>query len=177
MGALDRLGPGQSPVTYQEWDSMVSRFRMRGRTRQRLEWDECQGAGRGYSCGLWTLFHTLVMAAKDAPQALRAIRGYMAAFFKCEECAQHFAQEANTLESHAKDHASSNLWLWQAHNKVNRRTGPRYGVAPGVIEYPTYESCPGCHKDGKWVDSEVLQYLVRVYSPDGSSPPSLGEEL
>jgi len=164
--ALERLAPNQNPISYQEWDTLASRFRMGGRVRKGLQWEGCKGSGRGYPCGLWTLFHAAVQGAEEkAPAVLRVIRDYMAVFFKCEECAMHFAQEAHALEAEAVDHVSSVLWLWRIHNSVNTRTGPRYGVEPALYEYPSVDTCPDCRTaEGKWDEAKVLVFMRRIYS-------------
>ena len=57
---------------------------------------------RGYTCGLWTLFHTLtVRAGMEAgsgggaervgpAQTALAIHGFISHFFACESCREHF---------------------------------------------------------------------------------------
>ena len=49
-----------------------------------ISWRACRGwsaESRGYPCGLWSLFHALVLHAPDAPAALLAIRGFVEHFF------------------------------------------------------------------------------------------------
>ena len=80
---------------------------------------------RGYTCGLWRLFHTLTLVAVKAngtEGAMDAINGYVENFFGCQECSEHFramvkrddilTQESTTAQA---------LWLWKAHNEVNLR--------------------------------------------------------
>lgn len=100
-------------------------------------WRNCQlhpndPAVGGYSCGLWTLFHTLLANARpaDAYKTLWTIVSWVEEFFGCRECAKHFAStwaaEGITpkhgnmqAETHSQMHAV--LWLWQAHNSVRSR--------------------------------------------------------
>jgi len=60
--------------------------------------DGGDGGGRhitsGYTCGLWTLFHMLVMGAPRAGlspgAAMAAVRTYVEHFFGCAHCRDHF---------------------------------------------------------------------------------------
>ena len=67
-------------------------------TNNGYQWKACRGwsdASRGYPCGLWTLFHTLIAHSADDPgAALNAIRLYVQFFFGCRGCAAHFLQMA-----------------------------------------------------------------------------------
>ena len=63
-------------------------------------WVGCKGSSeryRGYPCGLWTLFHTLLAVATwengNAVRVIGAIEGYITTFFTCTVCAEHFAAE------------------------------------------------------------------------------------
>lgn len=84
-----------------------------------------------YPCGLWTTFHTLVATATASRGAaagmsvLRAIRGYVQTFFGCRTCAGHFIVVATNMEAEASvlGNYGATLWLWEAHNKANRRIG------------------------------------------------------
>jgi hypothetical protein len=96
-----------------------------------IAWAACRGAtpdARGYPCGLWLLFHSLLAQARtdeEAAAALRAIKGYVQFFFGCSGCSQHFLAMARadgeTLERATHSAADARLWLWRAHNTVNRR--------------------------------------------------------
>lgn len=57
-----------------------------------VAWEVCGGQGHGYPCGLWQLFHTLTLASADmeARATLETIRGYVAHFFECGPCQEHF---------------------------------------------------------------------------------------
>ena len=165
--ALARLGPSEPPMSRDEWNRIVSGLMIGGRTRSEMGWAKCSGQGRGFTCGLWSIFHTATMAAGDkAPEALKVIRDYVSAFFKCEECAHHFGIEAASMEAEVRDHKSGNLWLWRLHNKVNRRTGPRYGIPESDWDYPSPESCPLCRPSasGLWDEQEVYRYLKDTYA-------------
>ena len=94
-----------------------------------------------YTCGLWSLFHILTIAAaeKSAPRsflgqsggeitpqlALLRVRGFVANFFGCEECSEHFlrtfdACSLGRCSLRERDGEGAALWLWQAHNGVTR---------------------------------------------------------
>lgn len=97
-------------------------------------WKSCAGSEkhlRGYPCGLWLLFHVLTVSEYSKPRpdnyvadyhsVLFAMREYVAHFFGCKYCAQHFRQMAETMSEGLRYPNSSVLWLWQAHNQVNER--------------------------------------------------------
>ncbi|XP_014205595.1 sulfhydryl oxidase 2-like [Copidosoma floridanum] len=139
----------------------------------------CKGSKptfRGYPCGLWTLFHTLTVAAaekeanndKDVPSVLTTMHAYVKNFFACAECAQHFQEMAakrKLFDSRGGD--EDVLWLWRAHNEVNERLAGDATEDPEhkKIQYPSAEHCPDCRlSDGKWNEHEVLKYLKAKYS-------------
>lgn len=62
-----------------------------------IVWSSCRGSNpnyRGYTCGLWMLFHTVLSNSPQsmAPKALRALHDYILRFFMCLECRVHFSQ-------------------------------------------------------------------------------------
>lgn len=143
---------------------------------------------RGYSCGLWQLFHYLTVAATnsekshDPQEVLRAVHGYVKHFFGCTDCSEHFQQmaERNDMWKVASKDAAV-LWLWSAHNEVNRRLAGNPSDDPVFpkIQYPSQYACPQCHQESPgqsatpsgsnnntphWDNGEVLYYLRRVYS-------------
>ena len=67
------------------------------------------------------------MKEKDAQkwvnlhEVLFTMRDYIDKFFSCSDCAHHFVGMAMNLENELKFPNSSVLWLWQAHNRVNKR--------------------------------------------------------
>ncbi|XP_043288685.1 sulfhydryl oxidase 2 [Venturia canescens] len=131
---------------------------------------------RGYSCGLWTLFHTMSvsLAAKseehpdlEPTQVLGAMHGYIKNFFGCADCAQHFVAMAG--KNKIFDVATANegiLWLWRAHNEVNQRLAGDATEDPEhpKVQYPTAEHCPQCRDDNdRWNETNVLAYLKKKY--------------
>ncbi|KYB26006.1 Sulfhydryl oxidase 1-like Protein [Tribolium castaneum] len=139
----------------------------------------CQGSAnrfRGYPCSLWRLFHYLTVNSvllnvsnrKANPvEVLGAMHGYVKHFFSCSHCSEHFqkmAAERNLTSVSSLE--ESVLWLWEAHNVVNKRLkgdtteDPEYPKE----QFPTRLRCPECYgEDGTWRKKEVLKYLKRMY--------------
>ncbi|XP_034255222.1 sulfhydryl oxidase 2-like isoform X2 [Thrips palmi] len=148
---------------------------------ERNEFLGCRGSQpnyRGYPCSLWTTFHVLTVDALVSPDSgrprdvLEAILGYVTHFFGCAECSKHFQGMASeTMFSEINSHEKSVLWLWQGHNKVNKRLAGDATEDPAFpkIIFPSVDRCPGCRDNGEWVEHEVLQYLQSVYSHNSLS--------
>ena len=155
-------------------------------------WVGCQGSAsnlRGFSCGLWTLFHFLTVQAADTEiaqdplETLQAVHGYVKYFFGCTECSDHFQQMATKQHIWSvptKDDAI--LWLWDAHNKVNARLKGDLTEDPEFpkIQYPKDETCGECrrlpttgnHSSNErfeWDKTEVLLFMKRIYLPQNIS--------
>lgn len=155
------------------------------------QWIGCRpsvAGRRGLSCGLWQLFHYLTVSAtnyekSDEPlEVLRAIHGFVKHFFGCTHCSQHFqemAEKNGIWKVMTKDEAV--LWLWSAHNEVNRRLAGDQTEDPAFpkIQYPSQEICPQCYKQivstqsgggtnshnaPHWDNGEVLYYLRNMFS-------------
>lgn len=145
----------------------------------RREWMACRGSTprfRGYPCGLWTLFHTLTVAAgaegattgADAGrEVLDAVLGYVTHFFGCQECSRHFqdmAAKPGFAEVRGADDAV--LWLWRAHNEANARLAGDVTEDPDhpKLQFPSPGRCPDCRGPGDaWKEDRVLVYLKRIY--------------
>lgn len=136
-------------------------------------WLACQGtvAGhRGYPCGLWKMFHYLTVNADedDEPRVvLEAMHGYVKNFFGCTDCSRHFQEmSARRNMNEVESHASAIMWLWMAHNEVNKRLSGDATEDPEFpkVPFPTKEHCPACrNSDNSWNYPEVLQYMKVVY--------------
>ena len=154
------------------------------------EWVGCKGSKshlRGYPCSLWTTFHTLTVNyarlrepdSKEPPGlVLNAMKGHIQYFFGCAHCSNHFVDrtedEANPIES-VRSPQEAILWLWEAHNKVNRRISGDASedpTAPKII-FPSPDNCPGCNEDKKL----ALDYLMRIYSEENISSAGLSLSL
>ncbi|XP_057652924.1 sulfhydryl oxidase 2-like [Diorhabda carinulata] len=142
-------------------------------------WLACKGSSpnyRGYPCGLWKLFHYLVVNAAINEEiqdsnpgiVLEAMHGYIKHFFGCSECSQHFQNMAKRREIfNITSWDDSILWLWSAHNEVNKRLSGDETEDPEYPKYqfPSKERCPRCyHEDNSWNIVEVLHYIKHVYS-------------
>lgn len=140
-----------------------------------LEYIGCKGSQskyRGYTCGIWTLFHTLTVSAaqkpgKEGPQVLRAMLGYVKHFFGCTTCSEHFQSMANRNRLlDVKENDKAILWLWISHNEVNLRLAGDITEDPDhpKIQYPSVTRCPECRlARGAWNLPAVYQYLQNVY--------------
>lgn len=120
-----------------------------------------------YTCGVWTLFHTLSVSdvQTDAPlkpsEIMSAIRLFVKYFFSCEECQRHFmmANPESLIETFAKSDADGPqtvaVWVWRMHNQVNK-----------VLKYnlwPSREHCPECYAD----DGEPISLdRKRLHEPE-----------
>lgn len=142
-------------------------------------WVGCKGSKesyRGYPCGLWTLFHYLTVRAaetdisSDPLEILQAMHGYIKHYFGCTDCSLHFQQMAT--KNHIWNVASKEdavLWLWAAHNEVNRRLS---GDATEDPEFPKGQfpgDCDSCKKQqgnahGHQIIGEVIWDKAEVYN-------------
>jgi len=141
------------------------------------KWGQCSGTtkyDRGYTCGLWLLFHTLVVN-DISYSSLRHIRQYMEYFFDCDECRDNFLAMSTDIDSVTSSDEAI-LWLWKAHQSVNVRLsheeveltgGPSDPSFPKVL-FPLEKHCPQCYSDNDSSNlmnsEEVLQYLKSYYS-------------
>ncbi|XP_066548727.1 sulfhydryl oxidase 1 [Amia ocellicauda] len=157
-----------------------------------VKWVGCQGSQpqfRGYPCSVWTLFHVLTVQAtanrtakSDPLEVPQALIGYVKNFFGCRECASHFENMAQESMQQVKSLASSVLWLWSRHNRVNNRLAGALSEDPQFpkIQWPPPEQCPGCHdvKRGEhtWKQEPVLYFLKEYFSAQRILPDYLEEE-
>lgn len=127
-------------------------------------WRLCQT----YTCGLWTLFHLILVAVAEAstkaaflqpttrrslPQpgeALTRIRGFVAHFFGCADCVTHFLDTFDSCKFGRCDLLPSDgrgaaLWLWRVHNRVTRRISLEHMPdAPPASAWPSHADCESC---------------------------------
>ncbi|CAG9816071.1 unnamed protein product [Phaedon cochleariae] len=158
------------------------------------QWLACRASGsahRGYPCSLWKMFHYLTINAANAESGvkdsnprvvLEAMYGYIKNFFSCEDCANHFVEMAGRREFYkVPSWNESILWLWRAHNEVNKRLSGDETEDPEYpkIQFPSKAYCPQCYRaDDSWNEAEVLVYLKKMYSYEnirymGSDPQVL----
>jgi len=117
-------------------------------------WRSCRGTWpgqRGYTCGLWMLLHALAAHTTDttALSDFQAMREWIWYFFGCKDCRHHFFN-ITVYQEDARNRSSLQLWLWNAHNKVNLRVGQNEKenaegdpLHPKVL-WPTTAQCRGC---------------------------------
>eukprot|EP00239_Pterosperma_sp_CCMP1384_P008996 CAMPEP_0197867964 /NCGR_PEP_ID=MMETSP1438-20131217/45033_1 /TAXON_ID=1461541 /ORGANISM="Pterosperma sp., Strain CCMP1384" /LENGTH=399 /DNA_ID=CAMNT_0043486641 /DNA_START=669 /DNA_END=1868 /DNA_ORIENTATION=+ len=168
------------------------------------DWRSCKGSlesTRGYSCGLWQLFHTLAanMDKSDLPRTavgkkwLNVIRQFISVFFMCDECRTHFLQMAGTDEAlTVKSYEEAVLWMWKAHNVVNIRLATeeaetRTGDPEFPKQYwPSKTVCPRCYSadtaevtsptdEPAWNIPEVLAFNLYFYG-NGPMPGDLNAD-
>lgn len=141
-------------------------------------WIGCMGSSpefRGYPCSLWTLFHTLTVQEQvqdldnvsATPVVLPAIVGYIKHFFTCSECVAHFVGMAETIAGTVTTKNDSVLWLWNAHNTVNKRLAGEESEDPAhkKIPFPSKAACPSCRTtNGTFDPAEVFSFLTKMYT-------------
>jgi len=179
LDGVQLLLEGEEAITAEDWSAKLQSVRMHGQALSSPSWGECQGTGRGYSCGLWSLLHAAVQRTDDVTRTLRSIRSYLSVYFKCETCAQHFAHEAQAIEKLPEGKRWGVMWLWAVHNRVNVRTAPRFGISEEGAAYPSEAACPAClDQHGQWREDQVYQFLEGVYgmgASNGTLSPSNSE--
>lgn len=93
---------------------------------------------------------------------------YIKNYFGCTECSQHFQDMAARRKiNEVASWDESILWLWNAHNEVNKRLSGDETEDPEnlKVQFPLKERCPRCHNsDDSWNLAEVLQYVKHVYN-------------
>eukprot|EP00759_Apiculatamorpha_spiralis_P042698 PhF_6_TR40586/c0_g1_i1/m.60860/K10758/QSOX; thiol oxidase len=114
--------------------------------------------GCGFTCGMWRLYHTMVIFSPDPVAALYSIRDYVQTFFTCLSCRKHFTKMAESIPDEVTDARSAKLWLWKAHNKVNLR------LNKNVTHFPPSSTCPKCDNGNN--EGEVLKFLEHYYRPN-----------
>ncbi|XP_052821539.1 sulfhydryl oxidase 1 [Octopus bimaculoides] len=157
---------------------------------KKIIWIGCRGSRpqyRGYPCSLWTIFHALTVNAylknrndlsSNPAEVLSAVSNYVSKFFGCEECSRNFQKMSQNISSVIHSHEDSVLWLWEAHNKVNKRLHNDFSEDPfhPKIQFPSAEMCPACHNQNindnskiiktnqKWNKAAILDFMIHFYS-------------
>lgn len=134
---------------------------------------------RGYTCGLWMLFHSLSVrmpmvsaGANDGKRWMEVLEGYIKHFFQCSDCAEHFLQELQGPDARmVSTKRDAVLWLWRTHNRVNERlvredasgANPQDKVYKHV-QWPLEKVCGTCYDPtGGWNEEGVLKFLSAQY--------------
>ena len=146
------------------------------------DWKECKGSipsGRGYTCGLWQLFHSLSVGVSDEDSRsgarwLIAVRGFVKHFFQCSDCSRNFVAFASS-ESAEKviSKRDAVLWMWSTHNLVNARLKKEEEDAASgdpqfpKIQWPPVKLCSPCHGSSssskEWDEGGVYAFLLQHY--------------
>ncbi|CAI5455650.1 unnamed protein product [Caenorhabditis angaria] len=180
---LDEWLQLQSVVTADEWTAKVDEIQqsLGNPLPKEIKWMACVGSKpnlRGYTCGLWTLAHTITVEAykqekhnsnfKPVIDVLEPFRKFIWHFLSCSECAQNFTKEAEKQELHLVTRAEDvYAWLWRTHNFVNQRLSGSLTDDPAFPkqQFPPKSLCPGCYdSDGKVIEEKALPFVFKYYS-------------
>eukprot|EP00049_Salpingoeca_infusionum_P025643 m.20901 g.20901 ORF g.20901 m.20901 type:complete len:805 (-) comp8229_c0_seq1:970-3384(-) len=179
----------------EEWSKITAKMTLDPNIKS-MPWVQCAGSRpqyRGYTCGLWTLFHTMVewattnVSEEYAIRTLGTIAAYVDTFFGCRDCAAHFGKMARNMKTDfAEEEAlSARVWLWRAHNKANKRIGedksdistdPLYPK----IQFPSVNACNACHSQDSrspWHMDKVDLYLKGFYGTVLGCPNKTAPEV
>ncbi|OIT22507.1 PREDICTED: sulfhydryl oxidase 2-like isoform X1 [Nicotiana attenuata] len=165
----------------------LGNYQICGKIVPRGYWMYCRGSKndtRGFSCGLWVLLHSLSVRVEDGESnmAFRSTCDFIHNFFVCEECRQHFYEMCSSVSTPFKKARNFALWLWSAHNKVNKRLiKEEASLGTGDPEFPKAiwppkQLCSSCYlspsKTSKennkidWDEDEVFKFLVSYYGKE-----------
>nr|XP_054769735.1 sulfhydryl oxidase 2-like [Lytechinus pictus] len=169
-------------VPIEEWLTLVDPTKEPGLgLPDQVEWIGCRGSQphfRGYPCGLWTLFHTLTVSQASLirrydnvsyMEVLHAMKGYILAFFSCQNCRENFHHEVADLDDSVTSLDSAILWLWQTHNRVNKRLRGDLSEDPDHPKqsFPPRTICASCYASTNvelWEERRILGFLKDYYS-------------
>ncbi len=152
---------------------------------EQSDWGTCKGTyptTRGYTCGLWELFHMLVAHSSDERAAtdLMTIRSWIEQFFGCEDCRNNFLAMSTGIATRVRGRDDAVLWLWQAHNAVNLRLAQeqleettaygqenlyKYDPAAPKVAWPSAQNCPRCHRSCGLGSSAVATNDPLIWQP------------
>jgi len=128
---------------------------------------------RGITCSFWILFHYLTVMSAKSPDAfppgtvIKSLYGFAKYFFGCTDCSQHFQKMARRRKIRSvKKHDKEILWLWEAHNEVNKRLSGDPTEDPMFlkVQFPLKKHCSACYKSNRWNSAQVLKFLKRIYN-------------
>lgn len=170
-------------------------------------WRSCAGSEegkRGYTCGLWMLFHSLAARAPGGNGSddggavwFKAMVGWIEHFFPCDECRSHFLAMANEeTGSEITMVRDAQLWLWKAHNKVNARLAEQEKNGEGVgsgdpafpkVQWPDSKTCQNCRapitgagKSGetiRWDEETTQVFLTKFFHGVGAPRVAIGGDM
>ncbi|XP_051145836.1 sulfhydryl oxidase 1-like [Andrographis paniculata] len=175
-----RTGTAEILIDFDDFPATKNETGICGKDVPRGYWEFCRGSKnetRGFSCGLWILFHSLSVrvADEESQTAFTTICDFIRNFFACQECRQHFYSMCSTVSNPFQTQRDFAVWLWKAHNKVNERLmNEEVSLGTGDPEFPKTpwpprQLCPKCsvsRSGGSRIDwnvDEVYRFLVTYY--------------
>ena len=108
----------------------------------------------------------------DIKDILYAIRDYIRDFFGCRQCSENFSKMAVEIPKEVATATDGVLWLWRAHNRVNKRLQDAVSSDPQhpKIQFPSQEQCPHCraaktdtNSEIQWDENAILCFLTDMY--------------
>ncbi|OWZ17937.1 Thioredoxin [Phytophthora megakarya] len=159
-----------------EWKEMLATWQMTANAMSfpvnLFASDEKLALCTTYTCGLWTLFHSLTVNVSQLKpsEVMSAIRLVVKHFFGCEECKRHFLKanpESVVTKLALRDEDGPEavvLWIWTMHNTVNKVLSKPM--------WPTKLSCPFCYSPGdlplsldpkQLNEDDIFEYVRDVY--------------
>ena len=110
--------------------------------------------------------HTPNTFTFTSKEALTILAGFVRNFFSCEFCRRHFSEMAITITQGGISHdGDAVLWLWEAHNVVNKRLKSSISsdpVYPKML-FPSYKVCPFCYELVKdTVSASVMESVKSI---------------
>eukprot|EP01024_Parvocaulis_polyphysoides_P065981 TRINITY_DN771_c2_g1_i2.p1 TRINITY_DN771_c2_g1~~TRINITY_DN771_c2_g1_i2.p1 ORF type:complete len:507 (-),score=38.97 TRINITY_DN771_c2_g1_i2:826-2346(-) len=164
-----------------EPESTLKNYKVCGEDATGLLWKQCKGTKedtRGFTCGLWTLFHSLSTRVEKNLGGLAWLRGveaYIRHFFGCSTCQKHFLEMITKSDAQAiTSRRDAVMWMWNTHNKVNKRLAQEEkdeGTGdPGFpkIQWPPASVCSDCYltnneQEPAWSYPHVYKFLMHYY--------------
>eukprot|EP00201_Polytomella_parva_P024456 CAMPEP_0175040798 /NCGR_PEP_ID=MMETSP0052_2-20121109/1490_1 /TAXON_ID=51329 ORGANISM="Polytomella parva, Strain SAG 63-3" /NCGR_SAMPLE_ID=MMETSP0052_2 /ASSEMBLY_ACC=CAM_ASM_000194 /LENGTH=470 /DNA_ID=CAMNT_0016303103 /DNA_START=182 /DNA_END=1591 /DNA_ORIENTATION=+ len=155
---------------------------------QKQPWRACKGSkpdSRGYTCGLWTLFHALSAQLPENEDAhvgekfVKMLKAFGTHFFQCSTCRDHFlvmledfttdvpppsSNEMTTrIPNLPKDKMDLVLLVWKMHNVVNTRLAEEEMTTHSFSgdplypkgQFPSHQQCKVCFRNTQTEDEET----------------------
>lgn len=91
---------------------------------------------------------SLTASGVTSKEALRTLSAFVQNFLSCQPCRDHFVTMASNISSAVHHHGDAILWLWEAHNVVNRRLKDSVSTDPYYPKshFPEAKTCPYCYQ-------------------------------
>mmetsp|Transcript_36687 Transcript_36687/g.84407 ORF Transcript_36687/g.84407 Transcript_36687/m.84407 type:complete len:463 (+) Transcript_36687:93-1481(+) len=154
----------------------------------RQGWSACMGTlpgTRGFTCGLWSLMHSLTAreGSHFTPlQAFTTLRAALWHFFDCQDCKRHFFSMPVSVAV-ADTREDAQLWWWAVHNEVNARLYIEEAESgagdPGFVkmQWPPPDLCPACRTSSFLTSGrKALRKASHAEALNERAPSSTGVE-